>query len=446
MDSLPTAEALRCIGSAMPDAKEGRDLLIYVHIPFCSSKCTFCAWVAGVPTADLRSPEAVRAQYVAALKLQIAECAPRLTALGYAPAYVYWGGGTPSILASDEIAEIGRTLRAAFDLSGVSEYSVESSPETISAAKVEAFEAIGMTRLSIGVQSFNQQELRHAGRAHSSAEAEKAVVTARNAGCKNLNLDVITGFPKQTAESLAATLRTLAGFRPEHITAYSYEKVPQTTMARAISRGSLKERTLEQRALAQDQAQSALTAAGYGEYMSNYYSLSPMLRFAAEQYYFRWHGDFIGLGSGAHSVLGRHVVVNRRGALENFIRCPTSFDTCRRFSQEEAYTASYQLLASRGLELSYRRFEARFGFEFAALLEQPAMRGLSAALDRAGAPLVCGPDEAHVKGPSAGWRGGDLLRLRAAMIRADADFRDRSAEQARPRPAVPVSQRAGAPG
>lgn len=407
---VPAGEALADVNAALKNEHQPRPLLIYVHIPFCSSKCTFCVWVAGIDTPQLRSPDEVRARYVQALTAQIEYLAPRLADIGYVPGCVYWGGGTPSILTPGQIGTIGDALQKNFDLSAVTEYSVESSPETLTAEKIRAFQAAGMNRLSIGVQSFDKAELRRAGRAHSPEDAQHAVRTARDQGCANLNIDMITGFPKQTPETLASTLSTLLTLQPEHVTCYTYVAIERTVMAGQMRRGHLSGMSAEQRAAAQDQAHHALAANGYDEYMSMYYSVRPERRFAGESYYFDWHGDYAGFGSGSHSVLGHHLMGNKRGRLAEFISSPTVFDNHQKMGVSLALDASFKLLGL-GRRLDFGRFSSKFGFEADAVLNHREMRATRALLDRLERPLVVTSTEAYVSAPETGWHGGELIRL-----------------------------------
>jgi coproporphyrinogen III oxidase-like Fe-S oxidoreductase len=414
---VPADVVLDRVRSAISRNSRQRSLLIYIHVPFCSSKCNFCAWVAGISTPQLRSSDDVRWHYAIALKEQIAFYAPRLTDLGYVPEIVYWGGGTPSALSADQIRIIGDALRDNFDLSTVNEYSVESSPETLAAEKITEFQAAGMDRLSVGVQSFDESELRRAGRAHSAAEAASAVRRAKHQGCANRNVDIITGFPKQTPEVLKETLMKTIALRPEHVTSYSYYLADETVMTRQVARGHLPALSTDQRASAQDLAYQVLTANGYNEYMPMYYSLRPQHRFGGEIYYFDWEGDHIGFGSGANSVLATHKLLNMRGNLEQYISSPTTCDLFERPGVSTALDESIRLMYVMGRQLRYDRFFDRFGFDFSVLLGTPRMKAFQLALDRVKAPLLLTSNEAYISAPAGGWHGGRLLRL-AGRVRA----------------------------
>jgi oxygen-independent coproporphyrinogen-3 oxidase len=395
-----------------------RPLLVYIHIPFCSSKCTFCTWVAGVSVPQLRSSDEIRSRYAEAVKKQIEFYAPRLSSLGYVPEIVYWGGGTPSALSADQISTIANAVRDNFDLSAVREYTVESSPETLTAENIREFQNAGMNRISIGIQSFDESELRRAGRAHSPTDAEDAFHRAGNQGFVNRNIDIVTGFPKQTREVLAETLKKTLELRPEHVTAYSYYKAAGTVMARQIARGTIHATRFEERVSAQELVYEMLTSNGYSEYMPMYYSRSDQFRFNGELYYFGWEGDHFGFGSGAFSVIANHRTLNSRGNIDGYISSPTTFDSFEKYDLNRAVNESLTLMFLNGRTITYDRFFNRFGFDFRELLEVPQMSAFMIALDRIGSPLRIAESEAYVARPAGGWNGAELVRL-GVKVRAE---------------------------
>lgn len=414
---VPGDVVCEAIESVVDGDRRARPLLVYIHIPFCSSKCSFCTWVSGVSVSQLRSSDDIRSRYAEAVKEQIEFYAPRLTALGYVPDIVYWGGGTPSILSSSQINTIADAVRDNFDLSAIREYTVESSPETLTEEKIRAFQAAGMNRLSIGVQSFNEGELRRAGRAHSPAQAEEAFRRAERLGCVNRNMDIITGFPNQTREVLEQTIAKTLELRPEHITAYTYHAALGTVMARQIARGDVAALGAEDRASAQEFTHDALTANGYSKDMAMYYSRGERYRFKGESYYFNWEGDHIGFGSGAFSALATHRTINARGNLDEYMSSPTSFDSFEKSGERIAVDESLSLLFLNGNTIIYDRFFNRFGFDFRELLEVPRMKAYRIALENNGTPLLLGPTEAYLQAPPDGdWNGDELVRLQEKIL------------------------------
>lgn len=397
-----------------PEATAARDLLIYVHIPFCNSKCSFCAWVQPISARELRSGPDVRQRYVDAIIRQIAEYGPRLSALGYSPKYVYWGGGTPSILSPDQILAVGEALMSHFDLSEVRQYSVESSPETLSSGKLAAFGGIGVNRISIGIQSFDDRELRLAARAHSADDARNAVCMAKELGPGNLNIDLITGFPRQTEQMLAASMEVSVDLAPEHVTVYPYRAMPGTVMHRQMASGHLPSPSAAVQARLSRQARSALGAAHYEEYMLNYYALNGAKPFLAEKYYFDLEGDFFGFGSGAHSRLAHHWLQNRKGNLPRFMSAPAQLDRCERLTPASsfAYSSPISRIFNGGGRISYERFRDTFGFPFGELNQTAFLRRWRDALKAVGAELVMTSTEVYVHKPQA------RIRSRSEISRA----------------------------
>ncbi|MDQ3274146.1 MAG: radical SAM protein [Actinomycetota bacterium] len=147
--------------STASDAVRQRPLLVYLNVPFCNSKCHFCDWVAQVPVRDLRlTPvSSGRVRYLRAVGEQIHALAPRLRDAGYRPRIVYWGGGTASILTVAEIEALFGALSTAVDLSDVVEATIEGSPESLDLEKLRLLRRLGFNRISIGVQSLDNERL-----------------------------------------------------------------------------------------------------------------------------------------------------------------------------------------------------------------------------------------------------------------------------------------------
>jgi len=294
------------------------------------------------------------------------------------------------MLDPKEITRLGATLRSAFDLSEVVEYTVESSPETLTEGKLDALLRVGMNRLSIGVQSFDEQELRRAARAHSSRQAEEAVVMAQACGCENINVDLITGFPGQDEEMLAHTLSRCVAIRPDHVTAYSYHAVPGTVMADQITLGYRPGITREAQLRAATQASRTLIDNGYVEYMPMYFTFQGLKPFGGERYYFGLRGDYFGFGSGAMSLIGHHRLANARGKLQQFLASPTSFDECVKFESSSFEGAGFLLRAPLFSREGIDRlvFRDRFGFDFDELRVNKSWRALELSVQRIGLRVV----------------------------------------------------------
>lgn len=188
-------------------------LSLYVHIPFCASRCPYCDFA----TAPATSP--LRARYLAALRTEIAR---EGRALGRPPiATAFFGGGTPSLLEPDEIAELAAAIREAFDFVP-EEVTFEANPATLDRARLEAWLALGATRISLGAQSFAPRALAALGRTHTASDIAPAVAAARSVGL-DVNLDLIFGRPNEPEGEWRADLAAALALEPEHLSAYPLE-------------------------------------------------------------------------------------------------------------------------------------------------------------------------------------------------------------------------------
>ena len=202
---------------------------IYVHIPFCRTKCTYCAFVSG------DYDESLAARYLPALEREIAAAG---AASGRPRAdTVFFGGGTPSLLPAAELVRVLEAVREAFDVDRGAEVTVEMNPGTIAPEKLDAYRAAGVTRASVGVQSFDDAELRSIGRVHDAAEARTAVRLLREAGFDDVSLDLIAGLPNQPRERWARNLDEALALEPDHLSLYLLELHPGTKLARDVERG-----------------------------------------------------------------------------------------------------------------------------------------------------------------------------------------------------------------
>ncbi len=214
------------------DILSGTDLIsLYIHIPFCLRKCSYCDFLSGPQTAEQRE------RYVEALIREIRrqEDCPRGT---YADT-VFFGGGTPSVLSEDQILRILQALRETFFILPDAEISLEMNPGTADQEKLRALKKAGINRLSMGVQSMHDEELRLLGRIHTAEEAREAFWTARAAGFDNINIDLMSALPGQSFETWADSLRQAAEWRPEHISAYSLIIEPGTPFSALYETGKL---------------------------------------------------------------------------------------------------------------------------------------------------------------------------------------------------------------
>lgn len=277
---------------------------LYLHIPFCLSRCGYCDF-----NTYLHDPDLARA-YGEALCAEIAAWGERPEVRGRPAATVFLGGGTPSLLSPGGVARILRSLRSAFHLAPGAEVTLEANPGTVDRAKLAGFRAAGVNRVSFGVQAFQDRLLRVAGRDHTAEDARRAVGDARAAGVTNLNLDLIFAIPGQTVDDWAASLDEAVALAPEHVSAYGLTYEEGTPFHRDRGAGRLRPVDEETEAAMFDLGIARLTAAGYEQYeISNF--ARPGRRCAHNQIYWR-REDYLGLGAGAHSCLGGRRTFNRR--------------------------------------------------------------------------------------------------------------------------------------
>ena len=190
-----------------------KPLELYIHIPFCVRKCAYCDFLSGP------SDEKSRERYVELLCAEIEACRGKVEE--YQVSTVFFGGGTPSILQGEQIKRIMETLRKVFPFAEDAEISLEMNPGTVTEEKLVAYKDAGINRLSIGLQSVHDEELKLLGRIHTFDEFLYSYKMARKTGFRNINIDLISAIPGQTVSSWAETLQTIVDLKPEHISAYS---------------------------------------------------------------------------------------------------------------------------------------------------------------------------------------------------------------------------------
>ena len=200
-----------------------KNLGLYIHIPFCIRKCAYCDFLS-FPLDDKSQPKGsvsqdVVTKYVTALEKEIRSF-HEIESEAYQVNTIFVGGGTPSILAVKEIESIFQALRGNFSIAKDAEISIEVNPGTVTGEKVKAWKSIGINRLSIGLQSINDEELRILGRAHTFRQFQETFATVRAAGFGNVSVDLISGIPGQRLEGFMKTLEEIGQYSPEHISSY----------------------------------------------------------------------------------------------------------------------------------------------------------------------------------------------------------------------------------
>ncbi len=271
---------------------------LYLHFPFCVRKCRYCDFLSG--PAD----KAERKRYVRALETELWKTAEAVEENGSSEKLpvdtVFLGGGTPSLLSGEELWEVLQAVRTWYDVRPDAEITMECNPGTAGLEALCAYREAGVNRLSIGVQSFRDEELRLLGRIHSSRQARECFYQAREAGFTNISLDLMSALPGQTMDAWLYSLSEAAALGPEHISAYSLILEEGTELYRMAKQGVLP--PLPEEALDRDmyhRTKAFLEGDGYHRYeVSNY---------AREGFESRhnsgyWTGHpYLGFGTGAAS-------------------------------------------------------------------------------------------------------------------------------------------------
>ena len=272
-----------------------KKLGIYVHIPFCVSKCIYCDFFSA-PADD-----AVKTAYIDVLCRQIKAESDRLSG-NYEADSIFFGGGTPSIVDGEQLMRVLHEVRAGFNVSSDCEITVECNPGTVNDDLLKIYRTNGVNRLSFGLQSVNDDELKALGRIHTFRDFIKSYESAIRCGFDNINVDVMSAIPGQTLQGWRRTLKTVASFKPTHISAYSLiieEGTPLYDMYQSGAKLKLPGED-EERAIYHSTGE-ILEADGYGHYeISNYAKPGRECRHNIK-YWSR--GDYLGFGAGAASLI-----------------------------------------------------------------------------------------------------------------------------------------------
>jgi oxygen-independent coproporphyrinogen-3 oxidase len=266
---------------------------LYIHIPYCISKCPYCDFNSHVV------PEIPERQYSEALMREMDHYAALADWRGRKARTIFFGGGTPSTFQPASIRKIIERAAASFPLASDCEVTLEANPGTVDEQYFFGYRDCGVNRISIGVQSFQPRLLKFLGRAHSAAEARKALTVVREAGFENFSFDLIYANPGQTLSELEADLDIALGYCPPHLSAYNLTFEEGTPFHRDYRSGKLLPLPEEREIAMAELIEEKLRAAGLRRYeISNYARANSHSRHNVN--YWRG-GDYLGLGAGAHS-------------------------------------------------------------------------------------------------------------------------------------------------
>ncbi len=371
---------------------------IYIQVPFCQTKCTYCNFHTGVFSKDLYEP------YVQAVCREISEF-PRLrNEKGIADVpeavvdTVYFGGGTPSLLNPKNLAQIMEAIRASFRTQ-FEEVTLEADPETITSEKAQAWREAGFSRISMGVQSFDDAELRAAGRMHRRADIFQATQFLRAAGFANISCDLIAGLPHQTDHSWQDSVEQLLQLRPEHVSIYMMEIDEGSRLGLEVLQSGER---YSAKSIPSDDAMAEyyelgcrkLAAAGYNHYEISNWGL-PGHESRHNLKYWR-REPYFGFGAGAHSFNGSQRWANAHD--------PASYATsilASQFSVEQLEDVTHGQALEEELFLGLRQLagidfediELKYGTGMRPRVQELVVQGL---LEREGPRLRLSPERLTV--------------------------------------------------
>lgn len=241
------------------DKSELRSFSLYISIPFCPTRCSYCSFVSH----SNDQAKKLIPMYVDKLCEEIRETGKIVKDTGLKLESVYYGGGTPTTLSAEQYEKVSKTIKESFDLSTVEEYTVEAGrPDTVTDEKLDALKKSGVTRISINPQTFNDSVLEKIGRKHTSKETENAMLMAKRKGFDNINMDLIAGLPGDTLESFENTIDKTISFDPESITVHTLALKRSST----IVTNELETNDADLCKLMLDVAKDKLTKNGYKPY------------------------------------------------------------------------------------------------------------------------------------------------------------------------------------
>ena len=337
---------------------------LYVHIPYCVRKCNYCDFCS-LPAGNCGVPDS----YVSRLCDEIESYSGRVKA----PLdTVYFGGGTPSLLSESQMNRIFETVGKVFRICQNAEITFECNPGTLTIDKAEAFYKLGFNRVSLGLQSIHEKEMKKLGRIHTYEQFLSCYHALREVGFDNISVDLMYGIPYQTKDSFAESVRSVVALAPEHISAYGLILEEGTPF---FDDDELQLPDVDCECDMYDIAREILSEAGYEHYeISNYAKDGRRSRHNS----LYWHlGEYIGVGAAAHSFFEGRRFFNTADVGEYILGALSEVGSDE--DTDPAY--EYAMLGLRMKEgISLSEFKARFGLDFTegkeAVIDRFAREGL----------------------------------------------------------------------
>jgi oxygen-independent coproporphyrinogen III oxidase len=339
---------------------------LYIHIPFCVRKCSYCDFFSVPFDAD------VMREFTHALCKELKLKKQSAVELDS----VYIGGGTPSLLAEECICELFRCLKENYRFTSSTEITVEANPGTLDTGKLKLLHSLGVNRLSVGVQSFNEAELKILGRVHDAATAKVSLAAAKDAGFENIGLDLMYGIPGQTLESWGNSLAEAVASSPAHISAYELTLGEKTPLHEAVSNSKLRMPDEELVLKMHHAAVRYLTSKGY-----EHYEISNFARpgYACRHNLNYWNrGEYIGAGPSAHSFTSgqRYSNVEDAGLYIQRLSADTLPETERAMVSIEDARKEFLFLGLRKCEGVELRRAREWGIDLCRDLQELTEEGL----------------------------------------------------------------------
>ncbi|MPZ22554.1 MAG: radical SAM family heme chaperone HemW [Dehalococcoidia bacterium] len=350
-------------GFLVSEGSDSSPLSLYLHIPFCDWKCTYCDFNSYAGMDDLIPA------FVTALAREIRLWGDVLGRRSVQT--VFFGGGTPSLLSTPDLDTLMTAVRCSFALEEGAEVTLEGNPGTVDRGKLTGFRSCGINRVSFGVQSFDPLELKFLTRIHDADAARKAYTDARDAGFENVNLDFIFGLPGQTEASWRRTLDEAIALQPEHLSLYILTVEESTPLGQQVAKGAVGEANPDTVAALYEWTCERMGKGGYAQYEISNWSLDG--RTCRHNLVYWENRDYLGVGPGAHSHLGatRFAVIRsprayvRQMTADEAARVPFSIHDSVEHQDSAAEmtdSAWLGLRLNRGLDLA--GFKVRFGESF----------------------------------------------------------------------------------
>jgi oxygen-independent coproporphyrinogen-3 oxidase len=348
-------------------------LSLYIHVPFCVRKCHYCGFYSTAYTRETVD------DYISALRNEVAGHQSAFSSRVFDSVYI--GGGTPTVLLPEQLRELLGIATEHFHVAPGAEMTIEANPSTVSEDKLEQLRAGGLNRLSLGVQSFSDDDLKTLGRLHTAREAYDAFMLSRRAGFTNIGMDLIYGIPGQSIAVWNETLIKAISLTPEHISAYSLSLDEGSRFMVEAEAGRFVLPDDEPVAAMYEVAVSRLTGAGYERYEISNFSFPGFACRHNRSYWER--GEYLGLGPSAWSFIGNtryraiadvHEYVRRLKVGLSVIAEEEIIDSHRAANE----TVMLGLRTARGVDLM--RYEQKYGAEALTQLVRNAAPLIDASL------------------------------------------------------------------